>query len=150
MKKAGVICILLMIVLAGSDVNAQDYKMGVGARFSSRAPLVNTSISFKYFFNEKTAAEALFCVNNPFALGLLVEQHKPVFTKHFNFFYGAGAYAGFSGTRRAGLHGIVGLDYKIPVIPFNLSIDWKPELTLANEFSFEPAALAVTARFTIK
>ncbi len=150
MKKTGVLCIVVLAVLLYTSAQAQDYKMGLGARFSSRAALVNTSISFKYFFNEKTAAEALFCVTDPFALGLLVERHKPVIAKGFNFFYGGGAYAGFSGPRRAGLHGIAGLDYKLPMIPFNLSIDWKPELTLANEFSFEPAALAVSARFTIK
>ena len=150
MRKAGVISTILFTLLFVTIAQAQNYTMGVGARFSSRAPLVNTSISFKYFFNEKTAAEALFCVNNPFALGLLVERHKPILTKQFSFFYGGGAYAGFSGPRRAGLHGIAGLDYKVPMIPFNLSIDWKPELTLANEFSFEPAALAVTARFTIR
>ena len=150
MKKTGLIITGLLSGMFFFSAEAQDYKMGLGARFSSRAALVNTSISFKYFFNESTAAEALFCVTDPFALGLLVEQHKPVFTKGFNFFYGGGAYAGFSGTRRAGLHGIAGLDYKLPMIPFNLSIDWKPELTLIKEFSFEPAALAVSARFTIK
>lgn len=149
MKQAGFICSILMILIS-SSAKAQDYKMALGARFSSKAPLVNTSISFKYFFNESTAGEALFCVTDPFALGLLVEQHKPLVTKHFNYFYGGGVYAGFGGPRRAGLHGIIGLDYKVPVIPFNLSIDWKPELNLTKEFSFEPAALAVSARFTFK
>jgi hypothetical protein len=48
------------------------------------------------------------------------------------------------------LQGIVGLDYKLATIPFNLSIDWKPELTLTREFSFEPAALGLSARFTLK
>jgi hypothetical protein len=149
MSKAGTICIAILAVVT-SSANAQNYKMGLGARFSSRAPLINTSLSFKYFLSEKTAAEALFCVNDPFAIGLLLEQHKPLATKNFSFFYGGGLYAGFSGPRRGGLHGIAGLDYKLPMIPFNLSIDWKPELTFTKEFSFEPAALAVSARFTFK
>jgi hypothetical protein len=149
MSKAGIICIALFVFF-GTDAAAQNYKMGLGVRFSSRAALVNTSISAKYFFNEKTAVEALFCVREPFALGLLAERHKPILSKGFSFFYGAGAYAGFSGPRRGGLHGIAGLDYKAPMIPLNLSIDWKPELTFTKEFSFEPAALGVTARFTLK
>jgi hypothetical protein len=34
--------------------------------------------------------------------------------------------------------------------PLNFSIDWKPELTVTQEFSFEPQALGVSARFTFK
>jgi hypothetical protein len=93
--------------------------------------------------------EGLITFSDPFALGLLVEQHKP-FVTNLKFFYGGGVYAGFSGDRRVGLQGVIGLDYKIPNLPINFSIDWKPELTVANEFSFEPQALGVTARFTIK
>ncbi len=150
MKKAGIFCSFLWMLFLHSNVQAQDYKMALGARFSSKAALVNTSISFKYFFTESTAAEALFCVKDPLALGLLVEKYKPFAADHLNYFYGGGVYAGFGGSRRAGLHGIIGLDYKIPTIPFNLSIDWKPELTIIKEFSFEPQALAITARFTFK
>jgi len=149
MKKAGIICVVF-IILSYSKAQAQDYRMALGARFSSRAALVNTSISFKYFFRQSTAVEGLFSVKKPMALGLLLEQHKPFVAKHFTYFYGGGIYAGFSGPRRAGLQGIIGLDYKIPIIPFNLSIDWKPELTLSKVVSFEPQALGVTARFTFK
>ena len=151
MKKTGIVSsILLMMLLIHSSARAQDYKWALGARFSSRAALVNTSISFKYFFKEATAAEVLFSVKEPLALGLLLEQHQPFVAKHFTWFYGGGIYGGFSGSRRAGLQGIIGLDYKFPLLPFNLAIDWKPELTLAKEFSFEPQALGVTARFTFK
>ena len=149
MKKAGVICSILFLVLIYSSAKAQDYKAGIGIRFSSKAALINNSISLKYFFSEKTAAEGLISLSDPFALGLLIEQHK-TFVGSFKYFYGAGVYAGFSGLRRAGLQGIIGLDYKIPMVPLNFSIDWKPELTVTKEFSFEPQALGVSARFTIK
>jgi hypothetical protein len=150
MKKAGFIFIVFSILLIHSSAQAQDYKMALGARFSSKAALVNTSISFKYFFKNATAAEALFSVKEPLALGLLLEQHKPFVAEHFTYFYGGGAYVGFSGSRNFGFHGIIGLDYKIPLLPINFSIDWKPELTVASEFGFEPQALGVTARFTFK
>jgi hypothetical protein len=135
--------------LLSNSADAQDYKGALGVRFSSKAALVGTSVSLKYFFNEKIAAEGLITLDDPFALGLLVEWHKP-FVSNLKFFYGGGVYAGFSGDRRVGLQGIIGLDYKIPKIPIDFSIDWKPELTVAKEFSFEPQALGVTARFTIK
>jgi hypothetical protein len=149
MKKPGIVCTTILLILIDLTASAQ-YKSAVGVRFSSRAALVNNSVSLKYFFSNKTAVEGLITFNDPFALGLLIEQHKPLTTEHFTYFYGGGIYAGFSGQRRAGLQGIIGLDYKIPVVPLNFSIDWKPELTVTKEFSFEPQALGVSARFTFK
>jgi hypothetical protein len=151
MKKTGIIfSAVLFCFLNSASVNAQDYKAAVGVRFSSKAALVNNSVSLKYFFSEKTAVEGLISFSDPFALGLLVEQHKPLLTNNFKYFYGAGFYGAFSGLRRAGLQGVVGLDYKVPMLPLNFSIDWKPELTFAKEFSFEPQTLGVSARFTFK
>ena len=149
MKSTGLVFSVLIIFLLSTSVKAQDYKGAIGVRFSSKAALINTSVSLKYFFNEKIAAEGLVTPADPFALGLLVEWHQPMLT-NFKYFYGGGMYAGFSGERRVGFHGIIGLDYKIPSIPLNFSIDWKPELTVAKEFSFEPQALGLSARFTIK
>lgn len=140
----------MLLVFTGTQAFAQDYKLGLGVRFSSRAALVNNSVSLKYFFQKNTAAEALVSFGHPFALGLLLEQHQPLLSNRFKWFYGGGIYAAFSGPRRAGLQGVIGLDYKMPVIPFNLSIDWKPELTFTKEFSFEAQALGLTARFAIK
>ena len=150
MKKAGIIFSALVSFLFAGSAKAQDYKAAIGIRFSSKAALVNNSVSLKYFFTEKTAVEGLITFNDPFALGLLVEQHKPLVTNNFKYFYGAGFYGAFSGSRRAGLQGIVGLDYKVPMIPLNFSIDWKPELTFTKEFSFEPQTLGLSARFTFK
>lgn len=150
MKQAGVFFAIVLSVFIINSANAQDYKAAIGIRFSSKAALVNNSVSLKYFFTEKTAVEGLITFNDPFALGLLVEQHKPLLTNKFKYFYGAGFYGAFAGSRRAGLQGVLGLDYKVPMIPMNFSIDWKPELTFTKEFSFEPQALGLSARFTFK
>lgn len=150
MKQAGFIFSLMLLLFTVQQANGQDYKAAVGVRFSSKAALVNNSVSLKYFFTEKTAVEGLITFNDPFALGLLVEQHKPLSVNNFKYFYGAGFYGAFSGPRRAGLQGVIGLDYKIPTIPLNFSVDWKPELTFTKEFSFEPQTLGLSARFTLK
>ena len=150
MKKAGLIFSVLVSFLFAGSAKAQDYKAAIGIRFSSKAALVNNSVSLKYFFTEKTAVEGLITFNDPFALGILVEQHKPLVTNNFKYFYGGGFYGAFTGTRRAGLQGVIGLDYKVPMIPLNFSIDWKPELTFTKEFSFEPQTLGLSARFTFK
>lgn len=55
-------------------IDAQDYKAAVGIRFSSKAALINNSISLKYFFSEKTAVESLISLNNPFALGFFLSN----------------------------------------------------------------------------
>jgi hypothetical protein len=124
------------------------YKMALGVRFSNSAPAINNSISFKYFLTNRTAVEALISFGDPVAIGVLLEKHKELGPNGLNWFIGGGAYIGFSGTRNIGAQGVVGLDYKIPTLPLNLSLDWKPELNLAKEFSFEPSAIGISARFT--
>ena len=146
MKKIGIISAFSLLIAV--SVHAQDYKMGVGIRLSSNAPIINHSISFKYFFGRKTAVETLLSLTDPIALGVLIEQHQPLKTAGFTWFYGGGAFVGFDSPTPFGLQGVLGLDYKFPTAPFNLSLDWKPEINLGPEFSFEPAAIAVSARFT--
>jgi len=129
---------------------AQDYKLALGLRLSNEDATVNHSVSLKYFFSESLATEALFTLINPAALGLLVEKHNPLGTTGIKWYYGGGLYAGFGGERRFGAQGVLGLDYKIATLPLNLSLDWKPELNFTKEFLFEPAAVGISARFTLK
>jgi hypothetical protein len=135
------------------------YKMAVGIRLSSAPAMVNNSISFKYFMNSRAAIEALVSLGDPLALGALIEFHNPLNTAGLQWYYGAGAYLGFSKEYNPekqieerntyfGGQGVVGLDYKFDKIPLNLSLDWKPELNLVRDINFEPAALGLTARFT--
>ncbi|HEV7334159.1 MAG TPA: hypothetical protein VGN63_24210 [Flavisolibacter sp.] len=119
----------------------------LGIRISSSAPAVNHSITYKRFINQTTAIEGLLSFTDPGALGVLVEKHSPFASAGISWFWGAGAYAGFSGGRRFGAQGVVGLDFIMPTLPLNLSIDWKPELNFTRQFSFEPAALGFSARF---
>jgi hypothetical protein len=148
MKRTGIIIALCFGLLATQSVKAQYYKTALGVRLSSTGATVNNSISLKYFFSEKTAVEALLSFGDPVAVGALIEKHTAFGPQGLTWLYGAGAYLGFGGTRNVGAQGIIGLDYKISSIPLNLCLDWKPELNLAKEFSFEPSALGVSARFT--
>lgn len=135
------------------------YRMAAGIRLSSAPAMINNSVSFKYFMNERAAIEALISFGDPFALGALMEFHHPLGTAGLRYYYGAGAYLGFSKEYNAekqieerntyfGGQGVVGLDYKFDNIPLNLSLDWKPELNLVRDINFEPAAIGLTARFT--
>ena len=130
-------------------VQAQDYKTGVGIRFSSNDAAINNSISVKHFISGSTAIEGLISFGDPFAIGALVELHNSIGdVPGLAWFYGGGAYVGFSGRRNVGAQGVLGLDYKFESLPINLSLDWKPELNIVRQFSFEPAAVGLSARFT--
>lgn len=120
----------------------------LGIRISSSDAAVNHSITYKRFISSSTAIEGLFSFTDPGAIGVLVEKHTGLGTSGITWFWGAGAYVGFSGGRRFGAQGVAGLDYIVPTLPLNFSLDWKPELNFASQFSFEPAALGFSARFT--
>ena len=138
---------------------AQDYKSALGVRLSSAAAMVNNSITFKQFINEKTAIEGLLSFGDPLAIGAMVEFHKPLSAPGLSYFYGGGGYIGFLKTTNTttqktstdpqlGGMGVIGLDYKFPNIPLNIALDWKPELNIVSDINFEPAAIGFTARFT--
>lgn len=132
---------------AQDSSEAPTRKQALGIRISSQDAAVSHSITYKYFFKPNTAVEALFSFSDPVALGVLLEKHKPFGSPGLTWFWGAGAYVGFGGSRTVGAQGAVGLDFIAPSLPLNLSLDWKPELNLVKTFSFEPAAVGFTARF---
>jgi hypothetical protein len=159
MKKIISISLFLAALAFTTTASAQAYKTGIGVRLSSAQAMVNNSISFKHFLNERSAIEALFSFGDPLAIGALYEIHKPFSTEGIQWFYGGGGYLGFVKTFNPnknrnetdvnlGAQGVLGLDYKFVNLPLNLSLDWKPELNLVSDINFEPAAIGFTARFT--
>jgi len=173
MKKIIIGSFILAGIFSSQLVSAQDqvikepsidqpaYKMAIGIRLSSAPAIVNNSVSFKYFMNSRAAIEGLVSFGDPLSFGALLEMHNPLSTAGLQWFYGAGGYLGFSKEYNAekqmeerktyfGAQGVVGLDYKFDKIPLNLSLDWKPELSLVKEFSFEPAAVGASIKFTLK
>jgi len=149
MKKAVVTFFATTLILV-SQLNAQNYKTALGIRLSTSEAVVNNAVTFKYFLNEKAALEAIFAFGDPTALGALFEVHKPINNvENLRWFYGAGGYIGFSRPDPlVGAQGIVGLDYKFPNLPLNLTLDWKPELNIITDINFEPAAIGFSIRFT--
>ena len=145
---------IVFIFLFSVKSFAQDYKTSLGIRLSSRGPAINNSVSFKHFLNSTAVIEALFTIDPKIAIGALYEIHKDIQSvEGLNWFYGGGAYIGFDSDKTnpsrslAGAQGIVGLDYKFPYIPINLSLDWKPELNFIDNINFEPAAIGLSIRF---
>lgn len=130
------------------DLN-QEYKFAVGIRLSNASPSISNSLSVKYFLNESDALEGLMSFGGRFGIGVLYQKHKPLANMQgLRWFYGAGAYVGFQGgDTYLGPTGAIGLDYKFPDVPLNLSIDWKPELDIIPKVNLIPDAFGFTARF---
>jgi hypothetical protein len=149
---------LVVAAILFAQTSFAQYKTALGVRLSSSQAMVNNSISLKHFLSESTAVEALFSFGDPLALGAMLEVHKPLATEGLNWFYGGGGYLGFvkvyDPNRKAndtevnfGAMGVLGLDYKFMNLPLNLSLDWKPELNIVNDITFEPSAIGLSVRF---
>lgn len=141
---------VIILLCTASHAEAQDYRFGIGLRLSNSTPTLNSSISGKYFVTERSAVEGLISFGSRFGAGALLEIYKPFSTPGLKWFYGAGAYVGFQDKETyLGPTGIIGLDYKFPKAPVNLSVDWKPELDIIPDINFVPDAFAVSIRFTL-
>lgn len=142
--------ILISLVLC-NRATAQNYRFAAGVRLSNSSPTLNNSISGKFFATDKTAIEGLISFGSRFGVGALLEIHNQFNAPGLSWFYGGGVYVGFQdGDTYLGPTGIVGLDYKFPNVPVNLSIDWKPELDIIPDINFVPDAFAFTIRFVLK
>ncbi len=148
MKKYVAISVIICL-LSGLHGSAQEYKMGLGVRLSSAQATVNNAVSFKYFLNENHALEGLVSFD-PASIGVLYEFHRPLGAPGFQWYFGGGGYVAFSGDNVVGGMGVIGLDYKFQNIPLNFSLDWKPELNLVKDISFEAAAIGLSIRFAFR
>ncbi|HEX4851501.1 MAG TPA: hypothetical protein VFV08_11875 [Puia sp.] len=152
MRKIQLVASLVVLTVLSNRLSAQDYKFGIGLRLSTGAPTLSSSVTGKYFLNDRAAIEGLISFGTRFGIGGLFEMHQLIGgVQGLNWFYGGGAYIGFQdGKVFSGPTGIVGIDYKFDHAPINLSLDWKPELDISPEINFVPDALALSVRFTLK
>ena len=146
MKKT--ILLLSIITSFSFSSKAQNYKNGIGVRLGSSVPAIKNGVTFKHFFGNK-AIEGILSFGDGTALCGLYEIHKPIAVANLQWLIGAGGYVGWSNaTKSVGAAGIIGLDYKFPIIPLNVTLDWKPELNLVSKVGFETSGIGFSARFT--
>lgn len=129
-----------------SSVKAQsldaNYRTAIGLRAGG-----TSGITFKHFTSNSRAFEGILGIwGNGFGITGLIEQYAGTTVPGLNWYYGAGAHiAVWDGPYRRyrgdylyynynndglalGVDGIVGIEYKIPPIPFAVSLDVKPLL----------------------
>ena len=142
--------LLFISLIISFSLKAQEYKTAVGIRLGPSSPAIAPGFTIKHFLDEKHAVEGIVGINDGIGICGLYEWHFPVTSvEHLQWFAGAGAYAAYrSSTSYIGGAGIIGVDYKFPDIPLNISVDWKPELNLIESVGFEASGVGFSARFT--
>jgi hypothetical protein len=145
--------LLLMVpaLHAQKEINSgPDYKNAIGIRAGK-----TSGVTFKHFFNTGNAGEFILGLwTNAVGLTMLYEKNMSPGPLGLKFYYGAGAHAtAETGTNyyrkhnnrdqdyvyrygdnglALGIDGVVGLDYKIGVVPLAISVDLKPFLEVSN------------------
>ncbi len=141
---------VVFFLISSHFLHAQEYRMALGIRLSNSTPTLNNSVSRKYFVTNRSAIEGLISFGSRFGLGGLLEIHNPLSVEGLRWYYGAGAYVGFESNPSQtffGPTGVIGLDYKFPNAPVNISLDWKPELDIIPDINFVPDAFGLSVRF---
>jgi hypothetical protein len=148
-------CIVLILGLFSTPSSAQ-YKHAIGGRFGTA-----NGISYKTFVNTNNALE--FIANFQSSSGYsyfrftgLMEKHSPINDiDGLRWYYGFGATVGsrtYKPTDENGLllaaDGILGLDFKFPDAPINISMDWKPAIELVPNTRLNGQGVGFSLRFT--
>jgi hypothetical protein len=160
MKTTKFLTAILTAVFITANVNAQDngkvpdlainstsYKTAIGLRAGE-----TSGLTIKQFVGSSTALEGIIGVwSHGISATLLYEKHVPAFdVDGLNWYYGAGGHVAFEAGRRLvyyrndryyryndgniglGVDGIIGMEYKIPSIPFAVSLDVKPYIEVIS------------------
>jgi hypothetical protein len=177
MKKA-ILLFFAVVVLTGITAEAwsqksryisdNGYTTGVGIRMGSE-----TGLSYKYFYRPTWAFEGTITTGyRAVVLTALFEKHLPIFeVDGMNLLFGGGVHVGrwrrvayytpqfddenvyyvkrFDNTPSAGVDGIVGVEYKIPDIPFSIGADIKPFVDVFHPYE-SWAEGAITVRYVFR
>ncbi|MBL7111322.1 MAG: hypothetical protein ISS19_05210 [Bacteroidales bacterium] len=163
MKKFCFLCFLIITLLHGKQVVAQEYDSGIGVRAG-----LNPGITGKIFmarhsvFKTMGALEGIVAVRfKGVAVTGLYEFHTEVFdTKGLYLYFGGGIHVAYwdseevfwetdnSGMQTyAGLDGIIGLEYVVQDFPLTFGMDWKPNLNLIGDNAGIIDDIAVSVRY---
>ncbi|RIH64070.1 hypothetical protein D1164_16010 [Mariniphaga sediminis] len=155
MKKVFLASTLFLLVVLSA--NAQDYNTGIGVRGG-----LSNGLTVKHFIESDRAIEGLLSSRwRGFNITGLYEIHAQAFdTPRLNWYYGFGGHIGFwdgyddhpwfddnDNYTVVGIDGIIGIEYNIEPIPFNISLDWKPGFNIIGYTGFWGDEIALSVRF---
>jgi len=118
---------------------SSNYTTAVGVKFFPGSITLKKSIGGLNYLEGQAAIW-----NKGFRATLLYEIHNEIANiDGLRWYYGFGPHLGFyndkfyNGNTLVGVDGVIGLDYKINGIPFNVSLDWQPSFELGAGAGFE-------------
>lgn len=147
-------------------VEKNDYKTAIGLRGG-----ITYGLTLKHQFSHNIAIECILGVwQDALSITGLFEQQVPTGAPGLNWYYGGGLHATFlSGWRNYyyvegrkyyyyynntdagfGIDGLIGIEYKIPPIPFAISFDLKPFVeinTIGNVYLMIDPGLGIKVTF---
>lgn len=144
---------LTSAVCWGQYNKSSNYKTAIGMKFYPGA------VSFKQALRDTKCLE----VNVYFWKGIrvtgLYELHFDIRgVKGLRWYVGAGGHLAmysedinetYAGKNYIGIDGVLGLDYKVPGAPLNLSLDWQPSIELNSPIGFEGGYGGLSVRYTL-
>ena len=131
-----------------SEINAQLYDFSLGLR------IPYLGVTGKYFLTKNQNIEGMVTsfYSNGIVFTGLYEWNAPAFdVDGMKWYYGVGGHLRMW-DREAGLgiDGVIGLEYIIPSIPLNVSIDWKPAFDIITDPGFYFDDLGISVRYIFK
>lgn len=147
---------IVILTLVSLNAKSQDYVNSIGFRGG-----LSNGVTLKHFISTTDAVEGILAARwGGFNVTGLVERHMDSFdVDRLYFYYGAGAHIGFwdgdlnpwfndgSTYTVIGIDGIIGVEYVLREIPFNIALDWKPAFNLIGYTGFWGDELALSFRF---
>lgn len=145
-------------LLGFSQERNEHYSRAIGGRFG-----VANGVTYKHFMNSSHAIDAIvnFQGNRDWGVFKVVglyEIHDQIGIADYEgllWYYGAGGGLGFYNDKvedatsvAFSLDGVLGLDFKVPTAPINISLDWKPMLELSPDPGLKFDGFGLSIRFT--
>jgi hypothetical protein len=148
--------IVLSTATLSQEITSSQYETALGAKISS-----GVALSYKKFVNPTNAVEAQTMFFNQGIRLIGMYQFHFYNIEGLNglgWYIGPGAHVGFWKPRYKqeygswvdiGIDGVVGLDYKIPSLPINISLDWQPSFGLVGRAGIQPQFGGLAVRYTL-
>jgi hypothetical protein len=147
-KSEVIVSVTLLLLMASGHpgLNAQPYNHAVGVRAG-----YSSGISYKGFrLHKMWAVEADFLYNrHGLNISALYEYHHEPFKNKRTFLYlGGGPFGGkWDDEFALGVTAMAGMEYTIRDLPINLSLDWKPMLSLYSQIKPDLLDFGLSIRY---
>lgn len=168
-------CLGIFLLVSGISISTMaqtDYESAIGLRIAPESYYDLFTVSYKTFVSDPSAFELNVGVGSrgysyhqsayhPFSISAsgVYQYHFQTKLTGFKWFVGGGIalYQAFSGSKNYrgfgfGFFPTGGVDYKFPLIPLNLSADYRPTILVTrpdNYDSFHATNFGISARYVI-